>query len=575
MRLAKRAAAHGSTQIPVFHRHGAPRVNGELNLLLHTGHLLTVRCPSDKFPAPQPAATCRDCLGKVADRRKRKAEEDTHHEDAGIPEQFEDTLETFDFLREDAQVVGENADFAEWLPRTDPSEVILPGQVVECVAGKISKIVTQTGQLFVVSTAPLVYGNKPKDSETESLGNRVALVGQVPINVVGDVVPGAKLVPSGMNDGTARELSTASACTEVIGTAWSANDHHGTPGKVTVFLNGHRCRMKQNNLRSVPIMWLLSLSLLVLAAAATQTTVSATNEPHLLVVGNPGAGKSTILNGLIGSAVFKSGVSISTGVTSRLQWHTHDGIKFGDTPGLTDLQKREQAADEISQALRQNGMYRLIFVVLLDGGRVRADDITTMKLVLKAIDNPDLQYGIIVNRVSKPLMHRLNTKAGAMQELVTCLNSHGEESKSGLVHLYPRYEQLEDLDDALHEPTRDLRSWINGIRLEGIRPGQVSNVDSSLFDEVKRQHGAILEEYKSDTAKMQRDWSKQREAYELQVQQAYERAQDIQDMRKFAGVARGALAGFGLASAINYFGYVVGGPWYAAAVTVGAVYSGI
>lgn len=44
---------------------------------------------------------------------------------------------------------------------------------------------------------------------------------------------------------------------------------------------------------------------------------------HILFVGNPGTGKSTLLNSLVGSAVFKSGVSFGGGLTSYLQWHDH------------------------------------------------------------------------------------------------------------------------------------------------------------------------------------------------------------------------------------------------------------
>merc|ERR1719343_285614 len=39
---------------------------------------------------------------------------------------------------------------------------------------------------------------------------------------------------------------------------------------------------------------------------------------NFIVVGNPGVGKSTILNGLVGSAKFESGVSFFGGLTSKL-----------------------------------------------------------------------------------------------------------------------------------------------------------------------------------------------------------------------------------------------------------------
>ncbi len=49
---------------------------------------------------------------------------------------------------------------------------------------------------------------------------------------------------------------------------------------------------------------------------------------HILFVGNPGTGKSTLLNSLIGSVQFKSGISYGGGLTSCLQWHDHSGIRY-------------------------------------------------------------------------------------------------------------------------------------------------------------------------------------------------------------------------------------------------------
>ena len=134
-----------------------------------------------------------------------------------------------------------------------------------------------------------------------------------------------------------------------------------------------------------------------------------TRQEHLVLVGNPGAGKSAILNQLLGRNAFKSGVSVETGVTSLLQWcTTSSGLKLGDTPGLSDIETRSAAAVEISEALRQDGKYRLVFVLLLDNGRVRADDLATMKLVLTAIKDPTLKYAVLINQVNSSLMGKFD-----------------------------------------------------------------------------------------------------------------------------------------------------------------------
>merc|ERR1712107_927651 len=99
---------------------------------------------------------------------------------------------------------------------------------------------------------------------------------------------------------------------------------------------------------------------------------------NLVMVGNPGTGKSTLLNGLIGKYEFKSGVSFGKGLTSRLDKHEHNNVVYMDTPGLADTEMREEAATAIHEAMMQGGNYKIIFVVNLEAGRVSPEDVTTM-----------------------------------------------------------------------------------------------------------------------------------------------------------------------------------------------------
>ncbi len=87
--------------------------------------------------------------------------------------------------------------------------------------------------------------------------------------------------------------------------------------------------------------------------------------------------------------VFKSGISLGTGLTTHLQKHAVPGtnITYIDTPGLTDIKRRKEAAEEIAKALRQaaeDDRFKLVFCITLEAGRVRPADFSTISLVRTA-----------------------------------------------------------------------------------------------------------------------------------------------------------------------------------------------
>ena len=102
------------------------------------------------------------------------------------------------------------------------------------------------------------------------------------------------------------------------------------------------------------------------------------SQRYRLFIGNPGVGKSTLINCLTQKNLFKSGVAIGGGLTTQLQQEKHGDVVYMDTPGLADVQLRKAAAKAITEALKKNGIYKIFFVITLEAGRVRPVDLATI-----------------------------------------------------------------------------------------------------------------------------------------------------------------------------------------------------
>ncbi len=119
-----------------------------------------------------------------------------------------------------------SGDYAEYLERDNPADVMHYGEIVGVIGGKISRNTPANSKVMVISYSPIVLGNMPAPNREKDF-EKVAFMGQVPVRVAGKVEIGDYILPSGHNDGIGIAVNPSNMRTEdyarIVGIAWEAS----------------------------------------------------------------------------------------------------------------------------------------------------------------------------------------------------------------------------------------------------------------------------------------------------------------------------------------------------------------
>ena len=216
------------------------------------------------------------------------------------------------------------------------------------------------------------------------------------------------------------------------------------------------------------------------------------------MIGNPGAGKSTLLNSILNKIIFESGVSIGTGKTFQFNAHEENGTLFMDTPGLSDVSKRQQAAEAITLALKQRGKFRVFFVLTLESGRLRPDDLSLIKIVLESATDIS-SYSLILNQVNKAVRKKLSTDESIYKMLMEAGIPKQQLPKD--VHIVNRDDEIECEDNKVLTDSSEFLKFVEKAIPVEINPDNVADIRAEDYDQLRQELVAMSQEMKEKELK--------------------------------------------------------------------------
>ncbi|CAN8072653.1 unnamed protein product, partial [Agarophyton chilense] len=220
-----------------------------------------------------------------------------------------------------------------------------------------------------------------------------------------------------------------------------------------------------------------------------------------VLLGNPGVGKSTIHNTLLGKISSQSGLSFGTGLTQKAITARSHGFTCVDTPGLADIDTNGNTFAQISNALRGPCRVRLVFVATLEGGRVRKGDVASLACVLDGLSGvvpkEHINFMLIINKCPPQVYEQLSNKATYIKARSHVLMpfyalgnvSHFAVLKFELSARGKRNVFLENVN------VKKLRNWIEQVPTLDIPHDASLNVNVQNYKRSKMEMGAVINNF--------------------------------------------------------------------------------
>jgi len=212
----------------------------------------------------------------------------------------------------------------------------------------------------------------------------------------------------------------------------------------------------------------------------------------MIAVGNPGAGKSSFGNCLLGKAEFHAAASDSGGgVTAEMKEGSSDKYRYVDVPGLADPdpELRNKAAQVVTDGLKEDVDTKLLFFVRTVHGRILSEDKVLMSRVAEALGNnlQENKYAVIINQFKKKayvaVTEDAHKKSEWLAKLWVGLTIHGKPMKrTDFVVFNPEDEEMDGETNKVKPLPDHVLKFLDAFPAVAMKSAQVKLVDTKNFD---------------------------------------------------------------------------------------------